>query len=75
MKTIINIMAKIMAQPSDELLKAWALWHQYLLINVLLDVWNYGLVLADTNFFNILGTYGDKVLNINTWTPMITNTM
>jgi hypothetical protein len=64
-----------MAQPSDELLKAWALWHQYLLINVLLDVWNYGLVLADTNFFNILGTYGDKVLNINTWTPMITNTM
>jgi hypothetical protein len=31
-------MAKIMAQPSDELLKAWALWHQYLLINVLLDV-------------------------------------
>jgi hypothetical protein len=30
-------MAKIMAQPSDELLKAWALWHQYLM-NVLLDV-------------------------------------
>jgi hypothetical protein len=31
LKTIINIMAKIMAQPKDELLKAWALWHQYLM--------------------------------------------
>ncbi len=30
-------MAKIMAQPKDELLKAWALWHQYLM-NVQLDV-------------------------------------